>query len=171
MKKSQPLGECLHIAYSSRLAPAADYIACAEICRAARCHHLIGSVSSVLLFDGQRFCQWLQGEPAAVEGLMRRIAQDTRHTAVSTRLHARMHFCALAQCWRAGFVDSDARDGFQKFEGTAPDQVLSALGRLLAAADLEPALSPALPFAANPTGRATAADAAAATRPAGPERV
>ena len=150
MKKSQPPGECLHIVYSSRLAPATDYTAYAEICRAARRRHLIGNVSSVLLFDGQRFCQWLQGEPASVEVLMRRIAQDTRHTAVCTRLHARMPFCALAQGWRAGFVDSDAMDGFQKFEGTAPDPVLSAFGRLLAAADLKPAISPALPFAANP---------------------
>lgn len=141
MSNIQLPAECLHIIYCSRLAPGADYTAYGDICRAARRRHLDDGVSSVLLFDGHRFCQWLQGELGAVAALMHQIAGDTRHTALTTRLHAVMPFCSFAQGWRAGFVDSEGLDRFQQLDGTAPDQVLSAFGRLLAAADIEPAMS------------------------------
>lgn len=95
--KIQPPTECLHAIYCSRLAPCADYTAYAEICRAARRRHPPDSVSGVLLFDGHRFCQWLQGERGAVAALLHRIAKDTRHVALTTRLHAVMPFCSFAQ--------------------------------------------------------------------------
>ena len=136
MKKIQPPAECLHIVYCSRLSPGTDYTVYADVCRVSRRRHLSDRVSGMLLFDGQRFCQWLQGEPGATELLMSRIAQDARHTAVTIRLHSPMPICAFTQGWRAGFVGSDALDRFLKFDGSSPDQVLTAFGGLLAVADL-----------------------------------
>lgn len=138
MTHSQLSGACLHIVYSSRLAPSADYTAYIDICRASRRRHSMNGISSVLLFDGQRFCQWLQGEPGATNSLMKQVAQDKRHAAIKTQVQVLLPQSEFALGWLAGFVESDAMDNFHLHHGTAPDQVLAAFGRLLATADVEP---------------------------------
>ena len=143
MTNVQPAAESLHIVYSSRLASGSDHTAYADVCRVSRRRHVKDRVSGVLLFDGQRFCQWLQGEPEATRTVMRRIALDDRHAEITTWLHAPMPTCSFAQSWRSGFVDGDSLDRFLKLELDSPDHVLSAFGRLLATADIEPAV----PFA------------------------
>lgn len=132
--------ERLHIVYTSQLAPEEDYTAYGRICRVARQRNGPLAVSGVLLFDGQRFCQWLHGEPGATAGLMLSIARDKRHVAVQIRLQAMLLSDAFAPGWRAGFVDGDALEQFVQHPATGADQVLAALGRLLAAADIEPVM-------------------------------
>lgn len=155
MTNHQSAAESLHIVYSSRLASGADHTAYADVCRVSRRRYVKDRVSGVLLFDGQRFCQWLQGELDATRALMRRISFDRRHAEITTMLHAPMPTCSFAQGWRAGFVDSEALDRFLRIELNSPDQVLSAFGRLLATADIEPAV----PFAHNPSAGAGPATA------------
>ena len=46
--------------------------------RSRRSNRLLG-VTGLLLFDGRRFLQALEGEPAAVESTWRRIRADERH--------------------------------------------------------------------------------------------
>ncbi len=137
--------ESLHIVYTSQLAPGEDYTAYGRICRVARQRNGSLAVSGVLLFDGQRFCQWLHGEPDATARLMLSIARDKRHAAVQVRLQAMLPSDAIAPGWRAGFVDGDTLEQFMQQPATGTDQVLAALGRLLAAADIEPAMPQARP--------------------------
>ena len=145
--RSQRSQRSLHIVYTSQLAASEDYTAFGPICRIARQRNGPLAVSGVLLFDGQRFCQWLHGEPGAAAGLMQAIAGDKRHVGVQTYLQALLPSDAFATGWRAGFVDSDRLDQFIQQSAAGADQVLAALGRLLAAADIEPAVQQALPGA------------------------
>ena len=130
----------LHIVYTSQLAAGEDYTAYGHICRMARQRNRLLAVSGVLLFDGQRFCQWLHGEPGATAGLMLSIGRDKRHVGVQTCLQALLPSDAFVSGWRSGFVDCDRLDQFVQHPATGTDQVLAALGRLLATADIEPAL-------------------------------
>ena len=135
--------ESLHIVYTSQLAPGEDYTAYGRICRVARQRNGPLAVSGVLLFDGQRFCQWLHGEPGATAELMLTIAGDKRHDDVQIRLQAMLPRDAFAAGWWAGFVDGDRLEQFVQRPATGADEVLTALGRLLAAADIEPAVQQA----------------------------
>ena len=138
MIKIQPPAQSLHIVYTSRLAPDADFSVYAEICRVSRMRNAATGVSGVLLFDGQRFCQWLHGEPLVAGALMRSIELDTRHVGVKTQLHTLMPVDAFAVAWRAGFVESEALEHFDSIDFRSIEQVLAAVGGLLAAADIEP---------------------------------
>ena len=138
MTKIEPPAQSLHIVYTSRLAPDADYSVYAEICRVSRLRNAATGVSGVLLFDGQRFCQWLHGEPRTAGALMRSIELDPRHVGVKTPLHTLMPVDAFAVAWRAGFVDSEALEHFDSIDFRSTEQVLAAVGRLLASADIEP---------------------------------
>lgn len=48
----------------------------------ARARNAQAQITGLLVFDGLRFCQHLEGPPAALEALMQRIAQDPRHSEV-----------------------------------------------------------------------------------------
>lgn len=178
MTKIQLLPQSLHIVYTSQLAPDADYSVYAEICRVSRLRNAASGVSGVLLFDGQRFCQWLHGDPIVTGALMRSIELDTRHFNVKTQLRTLMTKDSFAVGWRAGFVDSEALEHFNSLDFLSTDQVLTAVGYLLAAADIEPEIR--LSGATAPTNEkllagasdlmsvnkaATAAVAAAASTP------
>ena len=144
MSKIHTPPQSLHIVYTSRLAADADYTAYGEISRVSRLRNAASGISGVLLFDGQRFCQWLHGEPQVTDALMQSILLDPRHTGVKTQLYTRMNLGAFAIGWRAGFVDSEALEHFDSQDFRSTDQVLAAVGLLLATADIEPEL-PLLP--------------------------
>ncbi|MEO5661183.1 MAG: BLUF domain-containing protein [Polaromonas sp.] len=54
----------------------------AEIVRAARLKNERLQIKSLIVFDGWRFCQYLEGNQAVVSGLFERICADPRHTDV-----------------------------------------------------------------------------------------
>lgn len=65
--------------YLSHLAENASPTCVAEIVREARQRNLASGISSLLAFDGWRFCQTLEGEQAVVCHLADRIRADERH--------------------------------------------------------------------------------------------
>lgn len=66
--------------YLSHLAENVSLTCVAEIVRGARQRNLASGINSLLVFDGGRFCQTLEGEQAAVCDLADRIRADERHT-------------------------------------------------------------------------------------------
>lgn len=74
-----PLYEFL---YWSQLADSQSPTAIGQILARARPFNATHGITGLLVFDGQRFCQHLEGPAAAVEALMGRIAADERHSEV-----------------------------------------------------------------------------------------
>jgi hypothetical protein len=72
--------ERYQLLYLSRLAPDTTPLCVAEIVRAARSRNQAQRISSLLVFDGLDFCQYLAGEAATVRALADRIRVDPRHT-------------------------------------------------------------------------------------------
>ena len=127
----------LHVIYMSRLAPGADYRAFAAVCRRARTYNPSLGVGGVLLFDGERFCQWLHGDPSVVQTLMATIAQDHRHTDLQL-----LHCAAKTDedsdsRWCCGFVLPDALDILDS-DGAGRHDAVGSFTQLLVTADLEP---------------------------------
>lgn len=67
------------LVYSSVLSPTADIRGIAEIIRAARNYNRDNGLTGVLVFDGERFCQHIEGSREAVLLLAGKIASDRRH--------------------------------------------------------------------------------------------
>ncbi len=69
------------LTYVSSIAPGA-FIDLATILAVSRRNNARDGLSGLLLFDGKRFLQTLEGEAVAVDQTFRRIGQDPRHRAV-----------------------------------------------------------------------------------------
>lgn len=79
MTEPQALHEIFYCSLLTQDLPPATVGAIVTQARVRNAEHRI---TGLLVFDGMRFCQHLEGPPEAVEALMQRIVQDTRHTEV-----------------------------------------------------------------------------------------
>jgi hypothetical protein len=67
------------LVYSSTLSRMTDIRSVADIVRRARSYNRAHDLSGVLVFDGERFCQHIEGDRDAVLLLAGKIAGDPRH--------------------------------------------------------------------------------------------
>jgi hypothetical protein len=67
------------LVYSSFLSPTSDIRNVADIVRRARNYNRDHGLTSLLIFDGERFCQHIEGDRDAVLLLAGKIAADRRH--------------------------------------------------------------------------------------------
>lgn len=72
--------------YHSQIAPQADISCVADIVKTARNFNKTQGITGLLVFDGQRFCQYIEGPQPALQNLIDSIARDPRHIAF-TPLH------------------------------------------------------------------------------------
>lgn len=78
--------------YVSTLASSASVTAVPDISRAARLANPALGITGLLVFDGNRFCQQLEGSMRTVVELFERISNDARHDHISL-----LHQGAIAQ--------------------------------------------------------------------------
>ncbi len=122
--------------YVSELAPTMPSTVVGQILRQSRERNHRLKLSGALLFDGERFCQLLEGEPDATHALMRRIERDTRHCKVKLLLDTLDPAPRLMTQWRCGYADHDAFDAIDAAAAGDPEQAAHAFLRLLPSCDL-----------------------------------
>lgn len=130
------------LVYISRLGDEVSPARLAQIVRTARQRNLDRQINSLLIFDGLRICQILEGEQAAVCDLAERIRMDDRHTGFRV-----LHQAEVPEQGLFGRSSLDyaltydySLDGLKGMRG--PDALIQ-LSRLLPKLDREPA-EPAL---------------------------
>lgn len=84
MQKPLRLYEVLYV---STLAPDEPLSVVSAIAAAARAKNQRLGLTGLLVFDGMRFCQQLEGDQKEVMALLERIREDRRHTAVEILHH------------------------------------------------------------------------------------
>lgn len=114
--------------YISRLGPGCNFSVVREIVELARRTNPALGITGALLFDGERFCQLLEGGEPEVQTLMRRIEADPRHTRVEL-LHADVTSAGASMTrWVSGYCDAhdlDALDRLATVPASAPAPALA----------------------------------------------
>lgn len=78
MDATQPV-DLQEIIYVSTLADDAPVLVVASIAQKARIRNQRAQITGLLVFDGQHFCQQLEGCAAQIDAAMNRISKDPRH--------------------------------------------------------------------------------------------
>jgi Sensors of blue-light using FAD len=89
LKPEQPTSsKSLHeVVYVSTLAAGTPVNVVGEIARNARIYNAAQNITGVMIFDGNRFCQQLEGEQKKVMKLVERISEDPRHANMQVFYH------------------------------------------------------------------------------------
>ena len=69
--------------YHSRLQHEQDLFAVSSIIRTARRLNSLQGITGILIFDGERFCQFIEGPQSAVDSLIDRLYADKRPIEVT----------------------------------------------------------------------------------------
>ncbi|MCJ7798735.1 MAG: BLUF domain-containing protein [Polaromonas sp.] len=122
------------VIYVSTLAPKAPISVVATIARKARPANHERGITGLLIFDGMRFCQQLEGSQQAVLALLERIRQDARHVNVEI-----LHHGALAErrfkCFSLGYPSADSDEALAQLERLEGQGAVDAFVAMLPAID------------------------------------
>lgn len=90
--------------YHSRLAPGLSYPAVNAIIATARSFNAAHGITGVLVFDGDRFCQFIEGPPEAIDTLVARLQADPRHVDFTTLISDIRSEVRLYPQWSMAFA-------------------------------------------------------------------
>jgi len=76
-----------------------------RICIQSRANNLRDSISGLLVFDGQAFCQYVEGPAPRIADLRGRLERDPRHRAMRILQFGRVKERRFAS-WRLGYAYS-----------------------------------------------------------------
>jgi hypothetical protein len=124
-----PVPERYQLLYLSRLSADTTPLCVAEIVRAARQLNQAQRISSLLVFDGLRFCQYLAGEAASVRALAERIRADPRHADFILGHEGVLHGPSLLGRRSLGYAlcYDDSLDRFERAGGAQAVELLASL--------------------------------------------
>jgi hypothetical protein len=120
--------------YHSTLAPAYDAHCVADIIRRAREVNATLGITGVLVFDGERFAQYLEGPAQPLDELVAQIAGDLRHTAFTPLWRGPLAGARRYAAWSMAYAsmdDADPLTGLQQLQGEPAVAYFHALAREL----------------------------------------
>ena len=130
---SAPLYEILYV---STMAANEPLRTVADIAVQSRAANLAGNITGVLVFDGMRFCQHLEGNRKQVLALMERIRQDPRHMQVEVVYHGALHERRFRH-FSLGYPTLDDADLLEKIGNLDGTVALNAFWDMLTTLDLD----------------------------------
>lgn len=136
---STPLSQFI---YCSVLSPDAAPTCVADIIRTARRFNAEREVTGVLVFDGQRFCQYIEGPAEAIAELARRIERDPRHAEFCPKHHGPLPDARRFAQWSMAYALAPDQEPLDRMRDLCGLPAVELLQELLPQLDLGP-LQPA----------------------------
>jgi len=135
MNLNQP-AELYEILYVSTIAPDASATVVADIVGKARLHNRSLEITGLLIFDGMRFCEQMEGQQKDVMAQLARIETDTRHSNLQV-VHqgplAKRRFSRFGM----GYTTLEEDDALAQLETLRGQDAVDAFLALLSSLDLD----------------------------------
>ena len=120
--------------YHSQLADGSGVDCVASIVKTARQFNEAHALTGLLVFDGLRFGQYLEGPAPALNSLIQRLSRDPRHTAFTPVLQAEVEGARRYPTWSMAYAYVDEGDPLAtlaSLEGVSALQYWQALDNAL----------------------------------------
>jgi Sensors of blue-light using FAD len=124
--------------YISHLASRVRYDVFSAICQVSRRRNAEMSLTGVLLFDGHRFCQWLEGPAAPLARVRDSITNDPRHEFMSVLVDRAQPPCTVRQPWQAGYCGADELNLLLGPERVDEGETMARFRAIVTRSDLSP---------------------------------
>ena len=136
MPHTDPTADLNEVIYVSTLAPDAPTSVVADIVGKARLHNPWMGITGLLIFDGMRFCEQMEGSRKDVLAQLERIRQDTRHINLQV-----VHQGPLAgrrfRRFSMGYTTLDDDDALGRLEALTGQDAIATFQALLSTLDLD----------------------------------
>lgn len=132
-----PNSDLYELLYISSIAPAASISVVPRIAKHARERNAKLDVTGLLIFDGARFCQHLEGSESVVRALYARIEVDPRHTQVIALQQGASPTRRFPR-FSMGYADLAELDSLQLMVKQSSKTARETFNDLLPTVDMEP---------------------------------
>ena len=139
MPQSEGAGDdrLARLLYVSDLAPGTRAGEVSRIVASSRRRNTADGLTGLLIFDGDRFCQYVEGPPAALEALRGRLDADARHVRMETLIDGAFAGPRRFSDWRLGYVHVVDTDDLDSLRGLQGEAAMAAFERLLPLLDVD----------------------------------
>jgi hypothetical protein len=110
--------------YASHLAPRVVLTEVGRMVEAARVRNVDQGITGILLFDGTRFCQYVEGSGKAVDDLMARIRKDPMHELVDVLWSRPASAVRRFEGWRLGYLEIDDLEQIDRISEVQGEEAL-----------------------------------------------
>ena len=111
----------------SELSPFADPGEIASIVRVSRANSVANGLTGVLIFDGLRFCQLMEGPEAVVRQEAAKIAVDSRHAQFLPLHLGHIDGARRFDAWHVGFLAPDGPSPLLAFDSLQGAEAINQL--------------------------------------------
>lgn len=125
-----------HCLMASQLRGSSDASVYAAVVKGARRRNDALGITGALIFDGERFCQFIEGATVALKSLFSRIERDERHVELRVLLEGTGP--RLFSTWCSGYCDPGDLDPFMGPEALEGAVALQQFMTLTQRCDLAP---------------------------------
>lgn len=125
-------------AYLSCIRPEVSLTRVYEIVQASRKNNRRDNITGILVFDGWRFFQYIEGAEDVVLNLVRKLRQDDRHHQFSEILSTPFTGPRLFRNWSMGYSVTADETLLTRFTQLTPGEVVLRIPDLVDSVDLEP---------------------------------
>ena len=122
--------------YVSTMTPTAPVSMVSKIAMQARVSNAVQRITGMLIFDGLRFCQYVEGSKNDVIALFERICADSRHAAI-TLIHQGPLQERRFNKFSLAFANGDDYEALSRLELLKGETGLSAFAEMIPTLDLE----------------------------------
>ena len=123
--------------YISDLSPGTRATEVSRIVSSSRRRNAQDGITGLLIFDGHRFCQYVEGPLVVLNALNNRLEHDVRHVHMEMLLEGPITGARRFSDWRLGYVDVVDADEIGAMRGLSGDAAMAAFERLLPLLDVE----------------------------------
>ena len=121
--------------YCSSLGSAQPISVVADIVKAARDKNTKLQLTGILVFDGQCFCQYLEGPESSIAAVLESIYRDSRHTDVHLQFHGPVDGERQFQDWAIAYAETDEEISLNTMAEFDGDDALHLFRQLLPSLD------------------------------------
>jgi Sensors of blue-light using FAD len=124
--------------YLSHLVAGVRYDVVSAICQVSRRRNAELALAGVLLFDGHRFCQWLEGPAASLARVRESITSDPRHEFMTVLVDRPQLALPMKEPWQSGYCGPDELDLLIGPERPGADEAMAIFRSIVRRSDLSP---------------------------------
>ena len=128
--------EIYEMLYVSTMASSAPVSVVSTIAMRSRVSNALRCITGMLIFDGIRFCQYLEGGKDDLTALFERISDDSRHAAVTLIHHGPLQERRFKK-FSLAFASGDDFEALSRLESLKGQSGITAFSELLPTLDKE----------------------------------
>lgn len=122
--------------YCSRISSNYNFDCVANIIKVSRLHNKSKDITGILIFDGDRFYQYIEGPESNINFLIEKIATDRRHTDFTSKYFTTARNERVFSHWSMGYVLIEEENPFMELDLLSGEALVEKLKSIIPILDI-----------------------------------